>query len=191
MKLLKTFITTVIFSLSAVVFAANPMVMMETSHGNIQIELYPERAPISVKNFLQYVNDGFYNEMIFHRVIPHFMIQAGGFHKSLVRKATRSPIVNEADNGLSNTRGTLSMARTSSVNSATSQFFINSVDNLFLDHKSKSPSKFGYAVFGKVTDESLKVVDAISNVKTAPKAGHQNMPVENVEIYKMYEIKDN
>ncbi len=155
-----------------------PMVAIETSHGTIKVELFEEQAPISVENFLAYVEDGFYADTIFHRVIPGFMIQGGGFTENMRQKPTRPPIGNEADNGLKNQRGTLAMARTSEVDSATSQFFINLADNQFLDHGTRD---FGYAVFAKVV-EGMDVVDKIAGVMTATIGMHQNVPVEPVII---------
>lgn len=160
---------------------ANPVVLMETSLGTITIELYQDKAPKSVENFLAYVNSGFYEGTVFHRVIPNFMIQGGGMTADLNRKATRGPIENEATNGLKNTRGTLAMARTGDVNSATSQFFINPVDNAFLDHKSTKASEFGYAVFGVVT-EGMDVVDKIRRVPTGTRGPFQDVPNEPVVI---------
>lgn len=142
----------------------NPHVVFETNKGKIKIELFADKAPISTKNFLKYVRSGFYEGTVFHRVIPGFVIQGGGFTKALERKETRAPIENEADNGLKNERGTLSMARRPQVDSATSQFFINLRDNASLDHRGSSPRDFGYAVFGKVV-EGMDVVDAIAKVK--------------------------
>ena len=160
----------------------NPVVVMETTHGNITIELLQDAAPITVENFLQYANDGFFTGTVFHRVIPGFMIQGGGLTANLSEKATRPPIRNEADNGLSNARGTISMARTSVVDSATAQFFINTVDNArSLDHRGTSPRDYGYAVFGRVT-AGMDVVDAISGVSTGRQGPHQNVPVEPVVI---------
>jgi len=159
----------------------NPQVMLETSMGNITIELFKEKAPITVRNFLGYVKDGFYDGLIFHRVIKDFMVQGGGMSESLEQKKPKFAIKNEATNGLSNTRGTLAMARTSVVDSATSQFFINTVDNLFLNHKGKQPDSFGYCVFGQVV-EGLDVVDKIREVKTGNKNGHSDVPVEPVFI---------
>jgi len=159
----------------------NPMVIMKTSKGDITIELFEKEAPESVKNFLQYVDDGHYDGTIFHRVISNFMIQGGGFTADMQQKPTRAPIKNEAANGLKNDRGTLAMARTSDVDSATSQFFINVVDNAFLDYKSSTPSGFGYCVFGKVTD-GMDVVDAIRSVKTGRHGPYGDVPVETVEI---------
>jgi len=159
----------------------NPQVVLETSMGNITIELFKEKAPITVRNFLGYVKDGFYDGLIFHRVIKDFMVQGGGMSESLEQKKPKFAIKNEATNGLSNTRGTLAMARTSVVDSATSQFFINTVDNLFLNHKGKQPDSFGYCVFGQVV-EGMDVVDKIREVKTGNKAGHSDVPVEPVFI---------
>jgi cyclophilin family peptidyl-prolyl cis-trans isomerase len=159
----------------------NPQVLLETSMGNITIELFKEKAPITVKNFLGYVKDGFYDGLIFHRVIKDFMVQGGGMSESLEQKKPKFAIKNEATNGLSNTRGTLAMARTSVVDSATSQFFINTVDNLFLNHKGKQPDNFGYCVFGQVV-EGMEVVDQIRAVKTGNKNGHSDVPVEPVFI---------
>lgn len=160
----------------------NPVVVMETTHGNITIELLQDAAPITVENFLQYASDGFFAGTVFHRVIPGFMIQGGGLTANLSEKATRPPIRNEADNGLSNARGTISMARTSVVDSATAQFFINTVDNArSLDHRGTSPRDYGYAVFGRVT-AGMDVVDAISGVSTGRQGPHQNVPVEPVVI---------
>ncbi|HEY5976015.1 MAG TPA: peptidylprolyl isomerase [Geobacteraceae bacterium] len=161
----------------------NPRVLLETSMGNITIELFKEKAPISVKNFLSYVTDGYYDGLIFHRVISNFMVQGGGMDENMQPKKTKFAIKNEATNGLKNLRGTLAMARTAVVDSATSQFFINVVDNAFLDNKGKRPEDFGYAVFGQVV-EGLDVVDAIKGVKTGNKGGHSDVPVEPVFITK-------
>jgi len=154
------------------------MVVFETSHGDIEIELFEKEAPESVKNFLQYVDDGHYAGTIFHRVIADFMIQGGGMDAGFSSKKTRAPIKNEAKNGLKNERGTLAMARTNDINSATSQFFINLKDNDFLDNK---PGSFGYAVFGRVT-EGLDVVDKIAAVKTGRRKGYDDAPLEDVTI---------
>ena len=154
------------------------MVIFSTSLGDFTIELFADEAPITVDNFLQYVKDGYYDGTIFHRVIPGFMIQGGGFTEDMSQKVTRDPIKNEADNGLKNERGTLSMARTNVVDSATSQFFINVSDNEFLDHGSRD---FGYAVFARVAD-GMDVVDKIAAVQTADRGMHQNVPVEPVVI---------
>ena len=154
------------------------MITIKTNHGDIVVELFDEKAPISCENFRQYARDGHYNDTIFHRVIPNFMIQGGGMDEDMNSKPTRDPIKNEADNGESNARGTLAMARTMVVDSATSQFFINLKDNEFLDHGGRD---FGYAVFGRVT-EGMDVVDAIAGVPTGNRAGHQDVPVETVKI---------
>lgn len=160
----------------------NPVVVLETTLGSITIELLPNAAPTTVENFLQYAGDGFFDGTVFHRVIPGFMIQGGGLLADLSEKRTRPPIRNEADNGLSNTRGTIAMARTSVVDSATAQFFINTVDNgRSLDHRGTSPRDYGYAVFGRVT-AGMDVVDAISGVATGRQGPHQNVPVEPVVI---------
>jgi len=153
-------------------------VIMETSLGSIHLELNNEKAPITVENFLHYVDDRFFDGLIFHRVIANFMIQGGGFDKNMKQKTTRPPIQNEAKNGLKNLRGTISMARTSDINSATAQFFINLKDNSFLDHGSRD---YGYAVFGKVT-QGMEVVDKIAAVKTQTKNGMGDVPVETVQI---------
>lgn len=154
------------------------MITIKTNHGDIGVELYDEKAPISAENFRQYIRDGHFDGTIFHRVIPNFMIQGGGFDADMQQKPTRDPIKNEADNGESNTRGTLAMARTQVVDSATAQFFINLNDNNFLDHGGRD---FGYAVFGRVTD-GMDVVDAIAAVQTGNHGGHQDVPVEAVTI---------
>ncbi len=154
------------------------MITIKTSHGDISVELFEDKAPISCENFRQYAADGHYDGTVFHRVIPNFMIQGGGMDENLSDKPTRAPIKNEADNGVSNERGTLAMARTMVVDSATSQFFINLKDNSFLDHGTRD---FGYAVFGKVTD-GMDVVDKIAAVQTGNRGGHQDVPVEAVTI---------
>jgi cyclophilin family peptidyl-prolyl cis-trans isomerase len=159
----------------------NPMVLISTSMGDIKVELDEQKAPVTVKNFLSYVNDKYYDGTIFHRVIPNFMIQGGGMDKDMKEKATKAPIKNEAGNGLKNTVGTIAMARTGVVDSATAQFFINVKDNAFLDHKDETPAGFGYAVFGKVVD-GIDVVHKIEHVATGNKGMHQNVPVEAVVI---------
>jgi len=159
----------------------NPQVLMETSMGSIKIELFKEKAPITVRNFLSYVNEGFFDGLIFHRVISNFMVQGGGMDESMQSKKTKFAIKNEAANGLSNKRGTLAMARTSVVDSATAQFFINVADNAFLDYRGKTPDLFGYAVFGQVVD-GMEVVEAIRQVKTGSKGGHSDVPLEPVFI---------
>lgn len=159
----------------------NPIVVISTSMGDIEAELYADKAPETVKNFLAYANDGFYNGTVFHRVIKGFMIQGGGMTPDMQQKPTKPAIKNEADNGLKNTNGTLAMARTSVVDSATAQFFINVKDNGFLDHKSKTPQGYGYAVFGKVIS-GMDVVTKIENVSTSSKGMHQDVPSEPVVI---------
>ncbi len=159
-------------------------VTMVTNKGVIKLELDGEKAPVTVENFVSYARAGHYDGTVFHRVIPGFMIQGGGFDGDMNQKATQPPIKIEADNGLKNTRGTVAMARTSDPNSATSQFFINVADNGFLDHQSPSAQGWGYAVFGKVTD-GMEVVEAIEKVNTANSGGHQNVPVEDVIIEKV------
>jgi len=154
------------------------MITIKTNHGDISVELFDDKAPISCENFRQYVTDGHFTDTIFHRVIPNFMIQGGGMDESMASKPTRDPIKNEADNGESNVRGTLAMARTSVVDSATSQFFINLRDNAFLNHGTRD---FGYAVFGKVSD-GLDVIDTIAAVATGNRGGHSDVPVEAVTI---------
>lgn len=161
--------------------AVNPTVLFKTSLGDIKVELYPEKAPLTVKNFLQYVQDGHYNHTIFHRVIPGFMVQGGGFSADMKEKATRAPVKNEADNGLKNERGTLAMARTAVLDSASAQFFINVANNDFLNFRDKTPRGYGYAVFGKVT-EGMDVVDKIVKVPTGSKGPHENVPNTPVEI---------
>ena len=164
-----------------------PVVALVTSMGTITITLAPDKAPVTVQNFLAYVQDGFYNGLIFHRVIKDFMIQGGGFDVSLTQKATKPPIINEANNGLSNKRGTVAMARTSVVDSATSQFFINTVDNTFLDYTAPTTSGYGYAVFGEVTG-GMEVVDAIRAVATTTYNGLANLPVVPVIIQSAHSI---
>lgn len=156
----------------------NPHVIFSTSLGDMTIELFADKAPITVKNFLAYVDSGFYNGTTFHRVIPNFVIQGGGFANGMVKKDTYPPIKNEADNGLKNLRGTLSMARTSDINSATSQFFVNLKDNPMLDN---NPNSFGYAVFGKVV-AGMDVVDKIAQVPTGNRQIYQNVPIEDVVV---------
>ena len=178
---LATLLTLVIAGISMAV-AANPKVEMETSKGKIVIELFPENAPDTVKNFLNYVDAKFYDGTIFHRVIPNFMIQGGGFTSDMKRKSAGKPIKNEADNGLKNDRGTIAMARTGDPHSATAQFFINSVNNDFLNHKSKTQQGWGYVVFGKVIT-GMDVVDAISAVKTVTRGSYRDVPSETIEIH--------
>jgi cyclophilin family peptidyl-prolyl cis-trans isomerase len=154
------------------------MITIKTSHGDISIELFEEKAPISCENFRQYIKDGHFDGTVFHRVIPNFMIQGGGMDENLSSKPTRDPIKNEADNGEKNERGTLAMARTGVVDSATSQFFINLNSNDFLNHGGRD---FGYAVFARVSD-GMDVVDAIANVATGNRGGNQDVPLETVTI---------
>ena len=167
--------------------AENPVVVIETSMGTIKVELYEDKAPITVKNFLAYTDDKFFDDTIFHRVIgkenkgDDFMIQGGGFTADMNQKKTKGQIKNEATNGLKNDRGTLAMARTGVVDSATAQFFINLKDNDFLNHKDTSTTGFGYCVFGKVT-EGMEVVDKIKAVKTADQGANEGVPVEAVTI---------
>ena len=163
-------------------------VLMKTSMGDITLELNDKKAPITTKNFLSYVNSGFYNGTIFHRVIDNFMIQGGGFDDNLKKKDTKAPIKNEADNGLSNDVGTIAMARTGVVDSATAQFFINVKDNKFLNHTGKDPRSYGYAVFGKVT-KGMSVVNRIKKTQTKSNGPFQNLPMKNVVITKMEVLK--
>lgn len=165
--------------------AANPVVVMETSHGPVEIELFADKAPNTTANFLKYVNDKFYDGTIFHRVINGFMIQGGGFNEKMEEKKAGTPIKNEATNGLGNEVGTIAMARTNDPHSATAQFFINVEDNSSLNHTSQTPSGWGYAVFGKVT-EGMHVVNRIKMVKTGNLAGHQNVPMDPVIIKKVF-----
>lgn len=160
---------------------ANTKVKMVTTLGEMTIELDAAAAPITVKNFLEYVNDGTYDGTIFHRVIKGFMIQGGGMTKTMQSKPNNDPIVNEASNGLKNKRGSIAMARTANPDSATNQFFINHADNDFLDFRGPSPDKIGYAVFGKVT-EGMDVVDKIAAVKTGSKGMYDDVPQQAVEI---------
>ena len=164
--------------------SANPIIKMETSKGNITIELYADKAPLSSENMVKYVKDAFYDGLIFHRVIPGFMVQGGGMNPDMSEKKNNAPIKNEADNGMANNRGTLAMARTNVPDSATSQFFINLKDNGFLNHSGKNPQGWGYAVFGKVT-EGMDIVDVIAGVKTGNHGGHGDVPLESVVINKM------
>ncbi len=170
---------------SGVAAANNPQVVFETSAGDVRLALYAEQAPISVENFLAYVDDGFYEGTIFHRVIPGFVIQGGGFDADMNQLPTRDPIVNEADNGVKNSRGTLSMARTQVRDSATSQFFVNLADNAFLDHGERD---FGYAVFAEVT-EGMDVVDRIAAGETGRRNGMADVPVEPVVVRRAYRVE--
>jgi peptidyl-prolyl cis-trans isomerase B (cyclophilin B) len=161
--------------------------VFETSLGNFEVELFEKEAPISTENFLAYVDDGFFDGVIFHRVMPGFMIQGGGFEPGMKQKTARAPITNEANNGLKNRKYTLAMARTSAPHSASAQFFINTVDNGFLDFKSESPQGWGYAVFGKVVS-GTDVVDKIEGVATGRKGMHDDVPLDDVTIIKATEV---
>lgn len=163
--------------------SAHPRVILETNKGNIVLELDMAKAPVTTENFLSYVKDGFYNGVIFHRVIKRFMIQGGGFEPGLKQKETKAPIKNEADNGLANNKYTIAMARTSDPHSASAQFFINTNDNDFLNFTAPTPQGWGYAVFGKVI-EGTDIVDAIEGVRTGSRGFHQDVPVEDIVINK-------
>lgn len=167
---------------------SRPVVVMETIYGEIAIMLFRDMAPMTVANFLEYVDAGFYDGLVFHRVIPGFIIQGGGFDEDLEPRETRGPIRNEADNGLSNTRGTISMARTNVVHSATSQFFFNTVNNTGLDHRDDTQSGFGYCVFGEII-EGMDAVDAISAVETGAFGDFRDVPVEPVFIIRIYRVR--
>ncbi len=175
---LTMFSSSVMLSSAIAAPAATTRVLLTTSEGNIELALDNQKAPVSVKNFVEYVNSGFYNGTTFHRVIPGFMVQAGGFVDEMKQKATNPPIKNEADNGLRNLRGTIAMARTAEKDSATSQFFINIADNAFLDHGQRD---FGYAVFGKVV-KGMDVADKISQVQTTNVGPYQNVPSKPIVI---------
>ncbi len=187
MKKIKLLIISLLLSLFSSFVLADSKVLLQTSMGDIEIELDSEHAPITTKNFLDYVNSGYYENLTFHRVIPGFMIQGGGADDQLKFKETQQPIKNEANNGLKNDRGTIAMARTNAVDSATSQFFINVVNNDFLNYQ--SPDKYGYAVFGKVI-KGMDIVDKIVNVATHRVGPHQNVPVEPVYIKKATVIEE-
>jgi peptidyl-prolyl cis-trans isomerase B (cyclophilin B) len=168
--------------------ADDPLVELDTSKGKIVLALYPQKAPETVKNFLGYVDAKFYDGTIFHRVIPKFMIQGGGFSADMKRKPTRKPIINEADNGLKNDRGTIAMARTSDPHSATAQFFINSINNDFLNFKSKTSQGWGYVVFGRII-QGMKVLDAISKARTGVRGSYRDVPLEPIVIIKARRLK--
>lgn len=184
----------VVLGLFALVFSgaqaseANPKVLMKTTLGDITIELFADKAPVTVGNFLSYVDDHFYDNTIFHRVIKGFMIQGGGYTPDIHKKPTKAPITNEAENGLKNLRGTIAMARTMDPHSATSQFFINHVDNASLDYTASNEEGFGYCVFGKVT-AGMDVVDAIANVQTMTRHGMRDVPRETVKIISVERIQ--
>ena len=179
LNLIKLFFVFLLFS--PLVHAANPIVEFETNQGNFKIELYPEKAPKTVSNFLYYVDNGFYKETIFHRVISNFMIQGGGFTRELLEKKTQPPITNESNNGLVNSTGTVAMARTNDPNSATSQFFINLIDNNFLNYTSPEPSSEGYCVFGKII-EGMNVIHKIGQLPTGNSRGFSDVPIRPVII---------
>lgn len=191
MKIIKSLLLlTLVSSLSLVSAHASqePVVLFETSAGNFEVTLYPDKAPITVKNFLSLVEDKHYNGTIFHRVIKNFMIQGGGLNTSMDKIGGVIPIKNEADNGLSNLKGTIAMARTGEPHSATDQFFINTKDNFDLDHSSKTRRGWGYTVFGKVT-KGMDVVMKIEGSTTTTKPGHQDVPVTHVEILQIVKMK--
>ncbi len=165
------------------------MIKLHTNHGVITLQLFADKAPETVANFIQYVKDGHYDNTIFHRVISNFMIQGGGFEPGMEQKGTRAPIKNEANNGLSNKTGTIAMARTMEPHSASAQFFINVKDNSFLDHSAPTIQGWGYTVFGEVVD-GMDVVNAIKEVKTTSRAGHQDVPAEDVIIEKAEIVED-
>ncbi|MEQ8314670.1 MAG: peptidylprolyl isomerase [Gammaproteobacteria bacterium] len=179
---MRALVLSILMALSINVMAQeNPVVIMETNKGTITIELWADKAPISVENFLRYTDNELYDGLIFHRVIPGFMIQGGGFNENMVQLSTYDPIKNEAQADVPNDRGTLAMARTNVVDSATSQFFINVVDNDFLNHTNETASGFGYAVFGEVID-GMSVVDAIAAVQTGRSGPYNDVPTEPVVI---------
>lgn len=185
MRKLYTLLTIALLSTSALIsnnaFAANPQVSFETNRGDFIVELYPEKAPKTVANFLQYVNSGFYKETIFHRVISRFMIQGGGFTADMSEKQTRAPIINEAGNGLLNEIGTLAMARTGDPDSATAQFFINLENNQFLNYQSPSPELIGYCVFGRVL-KGMDVVREIASTPTGNAGSYSDVPKSPIKI---------
>ena len=188
MQCFKTFLVIILTALTTNIYAASslpastsPKVVFETSQGNFTVELYPEKAPKTVANFLQYVKDGFYENTIFHRVINRFMIQGGGFERDMTEKNTRAPIANEASNGLLNELGTIAMARTMDPDSATAQFFVNLNDNQFLNYTGPDPESIGYCVFGKVT-QGLEVVQKIGLVQTTFIGRNADVPVKAIII---------
>ncbi|CAA0117034.1 Peptidyl-prolyl cis-trans isomerase cyp18 [BD1-7 clade bacterium] len=185
---LKTLLLSSSMLISTLVFA-NPHVEFETSEGNFTVELYPDKAPKSVENFLKYVNKGFYNGTIFHRVIDGFMIQGGGFEPDMLKKKPGAPIQNEADNGLRNNYGTIAMARTNDPHSATAQFFVNVEDNQFLNHSAKTMRGWGYTVFGKVS-KGMDTITKIKKVQTSRRGPFQNVPVQDVVIKQAHVIAE-
>ncbi|CAA0124992.1 Peptidyl-prolyl cis-trans isomerase cyp18 [BD1-7 clade bacterium] len=185
---LKTLLLSSSMLISTLVFA-NPHVEFETSEGNFTVELYPDKAPKSVENFLKYVNKGFYNGTIFHRVIDGFMIQGGGFEPDMLKKKPGAPIQNEADNGLRNDYGTIAMARTNDPHSATAQFFVNVEDNQFLNHSAKTMRGWGYTVFGKVS-KGMDTITKIKKVQTSRRGPFQNVPVQDVVIKQAHVIAE-
>jgi len=177
-------------SASQAAVPANPVVEMVTSVGTVKIELYADKAPKTVENFLQYAKDKFYDGTVFHRVIPGFMVQGGGFSADMEQKKTREPVPNEAQNGLKNETGTLAMARTSNPHSATAQFFINVANNDFLNFTGPTQQGFGYSVFGRVT-EGMDVINKIVGVPTGNRSGHQNVPLKPIVIQSMRIVSTN
>lgn len=168
---------------------SNPKIRLETPEGDIIIELFEDKAPETVKNFLTYVDEGFYDGTIFHRVIQNFMIQGGGMDMMMREKDTKAPVQNEANNGVANTRGTVAMARTMDPHSATAQFFINTVDNGFLNHRNETPDGWGYCAFGEVV-EGMETVDKIAKVRTKSFGYHQDVPVDPISIISATRVED-
>ena len=179
-----------VFAAAVTAAPVNPKVLMKTTKGDMTIELFEDKAPLSVKNFLTYADEKFYDGTIFHRVIPDFMVQGGGYTAEMHEKASKPPIKNEAKNGLKNLKGTLAMARTEEIHSATCQFFINTEDNPDLDHKPNDPKRYGYAVFGKVI-AGMEVLEAIRSVKTGVRRGHGDVPREPILILSVERLKAN
>lgn len=194
MRLIQLFILLSIF-ISGIAFASNPQVTIKTNLGNVTVELYPEKAPKTVENFLAYVADGFYQDTIFHRVIPNFMVQGGGFDKTLTQKPVKSPVDNEAANGLKNQVGTIAMARTSDPHSATAQFFINLSNNTFLDYTASNQGGFGYTVFGKVI-AGMDVINEIAAIPTGSSGQFRSdvpqvmMVIEDIELNSTVDSSD-
>lgn len=184
----RTFVLIIITALSTNIHAA-PSVVFETTQGNFTVELYPDKAPKTVANFLQYVKDGFYENTIFHRVMNNFMIQGGGFERDMTEKSTRAPIPNESNNGLLNEAGTIAMARTMDPDSATAQFFVNLIDNQFLNYASPDPELIGYCVFGKVTS-GFEIVQKIGLSPTTTIGRNENVPVKAITIKSVKLLSD-